>query len=268
MDDGPELYLEPTLTEVSNGQGNLVIQVLFRDVTREHGQQAGLKAYTASVIRAHEEERQRISRELHDETIQSLVLLCRRLDSMQDAGKSLPSSLTDKLRDARRTAEEVVKGVRDFTKVLRPPILDDLGIVASIRRLVADFAERTGIKGQLKVAGEDRRLPSDTELGIFRIAQEALWNVEQHAEATRVAVTTTFTRDKAKLDVVDNGVGFSVPSVSGDFTASGQLGLISMQERAELLGGRLEIQSSPGEGTRVTISVPVAEDIPDVPNHR
>ena len=111
-------------------------------------------------------------------------------------------------------------------------------------------------------------MPADTKLGMFRIVQEALWNVERHAGATRVAVTITFTEHKTRLDVVDNGVGFSMPSVSGGFTASGQMGLISMQERAELLGGKLEIQSSPGKGTRITVSVPVADVIPEVPDHR
>jgi len=262
LKDGPELYLEPMLTEVSDGQGNLVTQVLLRDVTEELGRQAGLRAYAAYVIRAQEEERQRIARELHDETVQSLVLLCRQLDSTWGTSEPLPPSHSDRMLEARRIVQEVIERLRDFTKALRPPILDDLGMVTSIRRLLADFTERTRIKGQLKVAGEEWRLSSDTELGVFRIAQEALRNVERHAEATRVAVTMTFAKREARLEVVDNGVGFSMASVSGDFTTSGQLGLLSMQERAELLGGKLEIQTSPGKGTRLTVSVPVTDDSP------
>ncbi len=265
--NGTELYLEPVLTEAKDGQGNFVIQVLLRDVTEEHHRQAGLKAYAAHVMRAHEEERQRIARELHDETIQTLVLLCRQLDSIEGDSESLNPTQVDNLQEARRTAEEIVRGIRDFTRALRPPILDDLGMMASIRRLLTDFAERTRIESKLKMAGEDRRLPSDTELGIFRITQEALWNVEHHARATRVDVDVTFNEDKVRVDVVDNGAGFLVPSDSDDFTASGNLGLISMQERAELLNGKLEIQSSPGKGTRVTVSIPVGDDIPEVPDH-
>ena len=172
--DDSEVYLEPTLTRVSDSQGNLVIQVLLRNVTEEQHRQAGLKAYAAYVLSAQEEERQRISRELHDETIQALVLLCRQLDSVNSGNMALPSSVVDGLREARKTAEEVVRGLRDFAKILRPPLLDDLGMVVSIRRLLMDLTERTKVKSQLQIEGEDRRLPPDTELGIFRIAQEAL----------------------------------------------------------------------------------------------
>ncbi len=266
--DGSEVYLEPTLTRVSDSQGNLAIQVLLRDITEEQHRQAGLKAYAAYVLSAQEEERQRISRELHDETIQALVLLCRQLDSVKSRNVALPSSVVDGLREARKTAEEVVRGLRDFAKILRPPLLDDLGMVISIRRLLVDLTERTKTKSQLKIVGEDRRLLPDTELGIFRIAQEALWNVEQHSRATHVTVTIAFTEDEVRLDVLDNGVGFTVPPVPGDFIASGQLGLIGMQERAELLSGKLEIKSSPKKGTRVTASIPLGESVSEVPSHR
>ena len=131
---------------------------------------------------------------------------------------------------------------------------------------MTDLTERARIEGELKVVGQERRLPPDVELTIFRIAQEALRNAERHARATQVAVTLTFiggkTR-KARLHVADNGTGFTLP-VAGDFAASGHLGLLGMRERAESLGGKLRIQSSPGNGTRVSISISeevgVAED--------
>jgi PAS domain S-box-containing protein len=262
--EGLDLYIEPSRTEVDDGQGSPVIQVLFRDVTEEHHRQAGLRAYAAHVTRAQEEERQRIARELHDETIQTLVLLCRQLDSIDGGSESLAASQTDSVRKARRTAEEIVQGLRDFSKALRPPILDDLGMMASVRRLLTDFTERTKIEGKLKVAGGERRLPPDVELGLYRITQEALWNIERHAGATCVAVAITFSERKVRLEVVDNGAGFSVPLGSSDFTTSGHLGLISMQERAELLGGKLEIRSSPRKGTGVIVFVPVTDVIGNV----
>ncbi len=265
--DSPEVYLEPTKTQVSDSQGNITIQILLRDVTQERHRQAGLRAYAAYVLRAQEEERQRIARELHDDTTQALVLICRRLDSAEASGKSLPSLVIHELREARRTAEEVVKGLREFTTALRPPALDDLGIVASIRRLLLDLADRSTIDTQLKVVGEYQRLPSDTELGIFRIVQEALRNAERHARATRITVTITCTEHEVKLDVLDNGIGFTTPSPADNFVATRQLGLIGMQERAELLGGRLQVQSNPGKGTKITVSIHAPEGIAEVPDH-
>ncbi len=153
-------------------------------------------------------------------------------------------------------------------QALRPPILDDLGMIASVRRLLTDLTERAGVEVKLKVTDEERRLPPDVELGLYRITQEALWNVEHHARATRVAVDITFSAERVDLEVVDNGAGFSVPPGSGDFTTSGHLGLISMQERAELLGGKLEIRSSPDTGTRVIVSVPVSGGIGQVPDEK
>lgn len=263
LKEGEERYLEPLTNELSDGQGNIITEVLLRDVTEEHGRQTGLKAYTAYVTRAQEEERQRISRELHDQTIQSLVLLYRRLDSVLDLGDSIPSGVRDHLQEARRLAEEIVMELRDFTRALRPPVLDDLGLVTSTRRLLTDFTERTGISGEFKVSGKERRLTSDAELSLFRIAQEALWNVEYHAQATHVDMKINFTGNEVMLEVTDNGIGFNLSSSSSDMTATGHLGLISMQERAALLGGKLTIRSGPAQGTSVTASAPFIDNGPE-----
>lgn len=261
LKDSPEVYLEPLKTTFADSQDNIITQILLRDVTLERHRQVGLKAYAAYVLRAQEDERQRIARELHDDSIQTLVLLCRQLSSVESTSPPLPSSVTNGLRDARKIAEGVVNGLRDFARVLRPPILDDLGVVASIRRLLTDFTKRTGISGQFKLVGKERRLPQDIEVGMFRIAQEALWNVERHSGATEVVVTMAFANHEARLDMKDNGTGFSVPPSPEYFPTSGQLGLLGMHERAELLNGELEIQSSPGKGTKVTISIPIPEGI-------
>ncbi len=256
---GEEVYLEPMRTQISDSQGNIITQVLLRDVTQERHRQAGLKAFTSHIVHAQEQERQRIARELHDETIQTLILLCRRLDSVENTSSPLPSPVIEELRGARKIAEKVVKGLRDFAKSLRPPILDDLGVVASIRRLVVDITQRTGINGKLKLVGEERQLPQETRLGMYRIAQEALWNVEHHSRATEVVVSVTFAEYEVGLDVNDNGAGFDVSFVLGRLSAADRLGLLGMEERAELLGGKFEIQSSPGKGTKVTISIPMSE---------
>ncbi len=218
---------------------------------------AALKIYAGHVLRAQEEERQRIAREIHDDTIQNLILVCRRLSAVESTGESLSPSATEDLREARKTAEQLVGGLRDYARALRPPVLDDLGVVASIRRLLEDFMERSGTQGQLNIVGEPQRLAQEAEIGLFRVAQEALWNAERHSKSTEVTVTLSFTEHEVGLTVQDNGVGFNVPPMLEELSVGGQLGLLGMQERAELLGGRLKLQSRPGSGTTVIVSCPI-----------
>jgi signal transduction histidine kinase len=239
---------------------SILVAVAFfvgQRVDRERASRQRAEAYAAYVLHGQEEERQRIARDLHDETIQSLVLVCRQLDSVKDNSPALPPPVSDGLQAARSTVEHVVTELRDFARALRPPILDDLGMVASVRRLLMDFTERTRIEGELKVSGESRRLSPDAEIGLFRITQEALWNVERHAGATRVTVSLLFAHKETSLEVADNGVGFAAAPVPSEFATRGKLGIMGMQERAELLGGRFEIQSSQVKGTRVITSIPL-----------
>ncbi|MBI2860748.1 MAG: PAS domain S-box protein [Chloroflexi bacterium] len=256
LKDGSEVYLEQTLAETTDDQGNPVKQVLFRNVTEEKARHAGLQAYASHVIQAQEEERQRISRELHDEILQTLILLYRRLDGAEKAIEHLPPAMTGFLPEAKQLAEKTIEDLRDFTRALRPPILDDLGIVASIRRLLSDFSKRAGVEAKMRVTGKCQRLSPDIELGLFRIAQESLRNVEKHARASRVSVVLTCSPDSTKLEMVDNGIGFDIPVAPRHSVDNKQLGLISMQERARLLGGDLDIRSRPGN-TSVTCLIPM-----------
>lgn len=256
--DGSEVYLEPTFTTVDDRHGNVITQILLRDITEAYQRQAGLKAYTARMLKAQEDERQHIARELHDETIQTLSLLYRQLDQLASEKNILPESTMEKLKEARSIAEKAVKDLRDFTRGLRPPILDDLGVVASVRRLLVDFADRTKINGQFRIEGTERRLPQDEEVGLYRIAQEALWNIEHHAlKARNVSVTFTFSESNTSLEVTDDGIGFNVPAVINSSSRSHKLGLVGMQERAALIGGNLSINSIPGKGTTITVFVPL-----------
>ncbi|MCL4371355.1 MAG: PAS domain-containing sensor histidine kinase [Chloroflexi bacterium] len=253
--NGSQVYLEPTLTRISDSQGNPVIEIQLRDVTEERQQRAGLRAFAATILRAQEEERRRIAQELHDESVQQLILLCRQLDLVEGVGAPLSPLGLGELRAARRTAETVAEGLRDFARTLRPLTLDDLGLVTSVRRLVEDCAERAKVDGEVTIVGEERRLAPDLELCLFRIAQEALRNVERHARASHVSVRMVFSECRVGLEVVDNGIGFSPPTAS-DFAAGGHLGLLGMRERAKSLGGTLEITSNRQDGTRVALLIP------------
>lgn len=228
------------------------MQVMFFDVSEEHHRANRADAYAAWVLRGQEEERQRIAKEIHDEPIQSLIHLCRQLDAAMEEGAS--DRLREELADLRALATGITEDLRRLSKGLRPPSLDDLGLPASVRRIASDLGRRQGIEVELRVEGHRERLGRDLELGLFRIAQEALNNVEKHAGASRVSVLLAFTPHEARLEVTDDGRGFDA---AGDWTRSGSLGLLGMQERATLLGGQLGVVTGPGRGTRIVATLPV-----------
>jgi two-component system, NarL family, sensor histidine kinase DegS len=214
-----------------------------------------VRSYARLVTWAQEEERKRISRDLHDEAAQNLVTIRRRLDTLATElhnGHAAPEELAQLQELTSRT----LSGLRRFSRDLRPPVLDDLGLASALDALVDDVRRRSGLDLALAIDGTPRRLAADTELVLFRIAQAALHNVERHAHATRGTIAVTFARDRVQLAVTDDGAGFQPPDDAADLAACGKLGLLGMQERAELVGANLDIISSPGAGTHVTVDAP------------
>lgn len=207
------------------------------------------------VIGAQEEERQRIARELHDETGQSLTALGLGLEAAtgelrSGAGQGLDERLTGLAHVATEAIEELDRLVLD----LRPAQLDHLGLVATLRWYVARVQAQSGVRAHLTVRGESKRLRPELETTLFRIAQEALTNVTRHANAGRVEVVLSFEPDLLSLEVEDDGVGFDAEATS---VAPSSLGLIGMRERAQLMGGAMAVRSRPGEGTQLSVTVPL-----------
>jgi PAS domain S-box-containing protein len=252
---GTDVLLEPASTAFTGPDGRTFIQTLLHDVTAQHRRQTQLRTYAGRILQAQEEERRRIAQELHDEALQRVVVLCRQLHEIEEALAVHPPRAETHLRLATRTAEGLMAELREFTRQLRPPALDELGVVTCLRRMVSDLAEQSGIDGALSVRGRERRLEGALELGVFRIAQESLRNVERHAEASRLRLGLAFAPGSVELTIVDDGKGFCLPAPVAQSTGGG-LGMLGMQERAALLGGELEIVSSPGHGTRVTATLP------------
>ena len=248
-----EVWLEPVCTVLPGSEGALILG-LFRDVTA----QRGFQSYAREIVRAQEEERQRIARELHDVSLQSVVLLCRRLDAVEEAAvDGLPADVAATLTGARTLAEAIGAELRRFSRDLRPSVLDDLGLVPAIRSLLADLGERSGIRGSFALTGQPCRLPATVEVSLFRIAQESLRNVEKHANASHVSVRLAFDRETVGLEVADDGRGFQMPQSTTHLAAAGRLGLLGMQERASLTGGACEVDTRPGQGTRVSVELPI-----------
>lgn len=225
---------------------------LYRD---ERQMQEALRHYVGQITRAQEEERKRIARELHDDAVQNLVLLCRQLDFVLDAGGGRSKDRQERFTELRALAESTLQSMRRFSRDLRPSVLDDLGLVPAIEWLTSDLARRSGTATSLEVSGEVRRLGTEAELLLFRIVQEALRNVEKHSGAPRVNVAVTFDDGEVAVTIADDGCGFRIGPVK-DETYTGGLGLLGMQERANLLGASFDIDSRPNEGTQIKVVAP------------
>lgn len=213
-------------------------------------EQDQLRTYVQGVTLAQEEERARIARDLHDDVAQQLVVLVRHLDALDAAVDRVAVDA------ARRTASLALAEVRRTSRGLRPTVLDDLGLVPAIEWLVEDLSQRSAVLGSMAVDGPVQRLDAAVELALFRVAQEALRNVERHAAAAQVVVELHLTEAAVRLSVCDDGRGFSAPDDPAALARGGRLGTIGMRERAELVGGRLQVETDPGVGTTVTVVVP------------
>ncbi|MCH7511165.1 MAG: sensor histidine kinase [Chloroflexi bacterium] len=217
-----------------------------------------LQFYLREITNAQEAERQRVARELHDDTIQSLVLVGRTLDSLLQTSEAPSKGDTrQQVESAREQLDATIDGVRRLARDLRPSILDRLGLVPSIEWLLSEVSQRQQLKSELNVDGDIQRMAPEVELCLFRVVQEALRNVELHADAKNVEVTLTASDGRLNVRVHDDGRGFILSEVSRHDRHSG-LGLLGMQERAQLLGGTVDIQSAPEAGTTILASAPAS----------
>lgn len=235
---------------------------------REKTEQA--ERLAAQVISAQEDERRRVSRELHDEAGQALTALIigleRGLAQMPDVyAAHLPIQPRQLISDLRDLAAGTLDEVRNLAFELRPTVLDDLGLAAALRQYVRGVEERTGLATRLTVSGVDdqdspgERLPPAVETALFRIAQEALTNAVRHARATRVQVQLRRTDDAVSLEVRDDGDGLPAAYIGSEpGPADGHLGLFGMRERARLLGGSLRVAPVSPRGTLVAATLPLA----------
>ncbi|MBI2853810.1 MAG: HAMP domain-containing protein [Chloroflexi bacterium] len=214
------------------------------------------------VITAQEEERKRLARDLHDDTSQTLAALVMALDTYRD---SLPQELEQfgmKVDDIRNAAKRSLDSIRRIILDLRPSILDDLGLAPALRWYAETRLGQNGVKVHVETNDPERRLPGTVETALFRIVQEAVTNIARHAEADSAAISVDFQDDAVVVEVEDDGKGFDTSQAEGKPIRT--FGLQGMRERVSLLGGRLDVESQPGSGTRIFIWIPIPiEEIVD-----
>jgi two-component system sensor histidine kinase DegS len=208
------------------------------------------------VIEAQENERQRLARQMHDGPAQSLTNLMLQAEICERLFDTDPLQARVELGNLKNATNTTFQKIRDFILTLRPMMLDDLGLMPTLKQYVQDYGDKTGLATNLTVIGREARLPSHVEVALFRMIQELLANVHAHAHATHAQVTLDFGEGLVSASVEDDGSGFDVGETQSPSQQRQGLGLPTIQERAEMLGGRVQIESRIGRGTRVRIELP------------
>jgi signal transduction histidine kinase len=217
--------------------------------------EAQYRAYMSAVLTAQEDERKRIAQGLHDETVQTLLVIANRVQSaLRHTSQEIPQELEQQLGGIRDMLLEVTNDVRGLSIDLRPSLLDNLGLVAALRRLVENLND-DAISARILLTGKARKLPAETEIVLYRFVQEAISNVRRHAEATEVFVSFRFHQDTIKIEIKDNGKGFTVPKDNMAFAAQGKFGIIGMQEKAKALRGTFNVFSERNKGVSVSLEI-------------
>ncbi len=254
--DGSEAILRLSTSLITTDGVPTAFYNIARDVTEEERLQENMRFYIRQAVRAQEEERKRIARELHDDTAQVLTSLLRQLDNLIRQKPYLSTGDMFALENLKVELSRGLQGVHRLGQDLRPSLLDDLGLIPALRSVTKSLQQYDGIVTELKILGSERRFSPEVEIGVFRIVQEALSNIRRHAQASESQVVIEFTEDRTKVTISDNGQGFELSGRVGDLPRTGKLGLAGMQERAQLLGGTLEVQSTPSKGTTLVVEIP------------
>lgn len=238
--------------EYLSGDMNQVTQIIESAKNRHF---MGLR-----IILAQEEERKRMSREIHDGVAQSMANVVLRMEiADRMITKKNYDAVGEELQDIKKQLRESLEDVRKLIFNLRPMALDDLGLVPTIRKYIQDFEDRHKIHTNFEVVGKERRLASGLEVALFRIIQEALTNAQKHAQASYIEVAIVLDPKEVSAEIRDNGIGFDTEQTEKKISKTGHYGLIGMKERVELIQGNVTIESNIHVGTTIRVVIPTGQ---------
>jgi signal transduction histidine kinase len=221
--------------------------------------QEQLRRLSHQLLSAQEEERKTISRELHDEIAQTLTGINVQLGTLKASAKLDSKELQKRIISTQRLVEKSVKIVHRFARELRPSVLDDLGLIPALHSFVKAFSDRTHLRIRLKIFAGVEQLDATKRTVLYRVAQESLTNVGRHAHATQVEMSIEKLGDTVHMKIKDNGKSFPVQRML-NARRNNRLGLLGMRERVEMVGGRFNIESAPGEGTTIEVHILFSEE--------
>lgn len=243
-------------TSIAQPQGGIKeitdLSMALDDMARHiQSYQAALHHYVGAVTKAQEEERARVARELHDETVQTLIALGHKAQMVQRSLARDPAAAEDRITELRQMLTQALDEVRRFSRAMHPHALEELGLISALETLASEA------NAQFEAVGSLIRFNAEKELAIYRIAQEALNNARRHSQAEHIMIRLEYQVGSVVLQISDDGVGFTVPDYFYDLTKTGHFGLIGMRERVQLIGGILSIASKPGKGTNLVLEVAI-----------
>lgn len=253
-----------TLTEELVSQLRVVLNFLcvgLRDIGSQMGEAQQAQQMAISIIKAQEEERKRVAREIHDAPAQSMANIVMRAEYCQKLLELHPEKVRDELIALQDLVRASLADVRKIISDLRPMVLDELGLAPAIKRYLSDYEAQSGVKIKYIFTGRPKRLDNSIEIALYRIIQEAVSNIKKHARAKNANIKMNMLSDKVNIFIKDDGAGFDLSQI----LAGGEnekYGLLGIQERVKILKGELNISTVPGRGTEISISIPTGYTIP------
>ena len=257
---GRKRWFQARIYPVKGERGEIRnVIMMYEDITERQWATEDLQKLSAELMNAQEAERKRISQELHDELGQALTAMRINLAALEkEALPNLSRASQAKLTETGRLVDETLDHVRELSHALRPTMLDELGLVPTLRWYVTRYAERLGIRVEFEAIGLEDRPAVEIETALYRIVQEALTNIARHAQARQVHLRLACQESRLMALIEDDGIGFDAHKWMAADTASSGAGLFGMRERVARCGGTFTIQSRPGRGTRLFVELPLA----------